>query len=136
MKDDEWIECEHVIKTEPMVRLEREINGLKQNIISATKRAKKKLRKKILRIDTQLSKLCRNRRFKSEPQNYWVVVSMKPNNHATTKLQFICQMTQFPISLNDATTGHKLQGMSKDVIIITSWPKSGLFRNWEYTVFS
>ena len=61
---------------------------------------------------------------------------MKPNNNATTKLQFICQMTQFPINLNDATTGHKLQGMSKDVIIITLWPKDGLFRNWKYTVLS
>ena len=48
-------------------------------------------------------------------------------------------MTQFPINLNDATTGHKLQGMSKDVLIITSWPKGGLyalFKNWEYVVLS
>ena len=45
-------------------------------------------------------------------------------------------MTQFSINLNDATTGHKLQGMSKDVIIITSWPKGGLFRNWECTILS
>ena len=31
---------------------------------------------------------------------------------------------------------HKLQGSSKDHIIITSWPKNGLFKNWEYTVLS
>ena len=135
-KDVEWIECKHVIKTEPMVWLEREINWLKEKILSATKREKKQLHKQVLRINKQLSRLCRTRRFKLEPQNYRVVVSMKPNNHATTKLQFICQMTQFPINLNDATTGHKLQGMLKDVIIITSWPKGGLFRNWEYTVLS
>ena len=42
MKDVEWIECEHVIKTEPMVRLEREINELTQKILSATKRKKEK----------------------------------------------------------------------------------------------
>jgi len=39
--------------------------------------------------------------------------------------------------LNDGTTGHKLQGMSKDVIIVTSWPTGGLsknFKNWEYVV--
>ena len=110
-KDVEWIECEHVIKTETMDRLEREINGLKQKILSATKRAGKKLRKKISCIDKQLSRLCKTRRFKLEPQNHRVVVSMKPQNHATTKLQFTCQMTQFPINLNDATAGHKLQGM-------------------------
>ena len=83
-----------------------------------------------------MSSLCRTRRFELEPQKYRVVVSVKPHNHATTKLQFTCQMTQFPINLNIATTGHKLQGMSKDVIIITSWPRGGLFRNWEYTVLS
>lgn len=109
----EWIKCEHVIKTETMVRLEREINGLKQKSPSATKRARKQLGKNILRINKQLSRLCKTRRFKLEPQNYRVVMSMKPNNHKTSKLQFICQMTQFTINLNAATTGHKLQGMSK-----------------------
>ena len=47
-KDVEWIKCEHLIKTEPMVRLEREMNGLKQKTQSAKKRARKKLRKQIL----------------------------------------------------------------------------------------
>ena len=50
--------------------------------------------------------------------------------------QMKCNMIQLPINLNDATTGHKLQGMSKDVVIITSWPKGGLFKNWEYVVLS
>ena len=45
-KDVEWIECEHAIKTEPMVRREREINGLKQKIPSVTKRTKRQLGKK------------------------------------------------------------------------------------------
>ena len=58
------------------------------------------------------------------------------DNFATTKIKFGCSMTQFPVNLNDGTTGHKLQGMSKDFLIITSWPSGGLFRNWEYTVLS
>ena len=41
-KDVEWIECEHVIKTEPMVWLDREINKLTEKILSATKRTRKK----------------------------------------------------------------------------------------------
>ncbi len=48
-------------------------------------------------------------------------------------------MNQIPANLNDGTTGHKLQGMSKDVIIVTSWPTGGLskiFENWEYVVLS
>jgi hypothetical protein len=48
-------------------------------------------------------------------------------------------MIQIPANINDATTGHKLQGMSKDVIIVSSWPTGGLatmFKNWEYVVLS
>jgi hypothetical protein len=43
-------------------------------------------------------------------------------------------MRQIPANTNDATTGHKLQVMSKDVIIVTSWPTG--FKNWEYVVLS
>jgi hypothetical protein len=35
-------------------------------------------------------------------------------------------MKQIPANNNDATTGHKLQGMSKDVMVISSWPTRGL----------
>jgi hypothetical protein len=48
-------------------------------------------------------------------------------------------MIQIPANINDATTGHKLQGMSKDVIVVSSWPTGGLatmFKNWEYVVLS
>ena len=43
-------------------------------------------------------------------------------------------MKQIPANTNNASTGHKLQGMSKDVIIVTSWPTG--FKNWEYVVLS
>jgi hypothetical protein len=33
-------------------------------------------------------------------------------------------MTLFPVNINTASMGHKLQGMSKDIIMLTSWPKS------------
>ncbi len=48
-------------------------------------------------------------------------------------------MKQIPANSNDAITGHKLQGMSKDVIVVTSWPTGGLaaiFKNWEYVILS
>ena len=45
-------------------------------------------------------------------------------------------MKQFPANINDATTGHKLQGMSKDVIIVASWPTTSMFRNWECVILS
>ncbi len=48
-------------------------------------------------------------------------------------------MNQISANSNDATMGHKLQGMSKDVIVVISWPTGGLaamFKNWEYVVLS
>ena len=70
-----------------------------------------------------------------KPQKYNVKVKAKPHLMVVEQ-EFRCNMTQFPINSNDATTGHKLQGMSKDVVIITSWPKGGTFKNWEYGVLS
>jgi hypothetical protein len=45
-------------------------------------------------------------------------------------------MKQIPANTNDGTTGHKLQGMSKDIIIVVSRPTASMFRNWEYVVLS
>lgn len=42
-------------------------------------------------------------------------------------------MFQLPINMNDATMGHKLQGMSKDNLIVTSWTFT---ENWIYVVLS
>ncbi|KAL7493251.1 hypothetical protein ACHAWT_002307 [Skeletonema menzelii] len=42
-------------------------------------------------------------------------------------------ITQVPINMNDATTGHKLQGMSKDKLIVTNWTFKS---NWVYVVLS
>ena len=80
--------------------------------------------------------MCKSRRFRLETHTKRVALNVKPHRSAYTKMEFRCQMTQLPVNLNDATTGHKLQDMSKDAVIITSWPKGGLFKNWEYTVLS
>ncbi len=48
-------------------------------------------------------------------------------------------MKRIPANSNDATMGHKLQGMSKDIIVVTSWPTGRLAamgKNWEYAVLS
>ncbi len=48
-------------------------------------------------------------------------------------------MKQIPANSDDAAIGHKLQGMSKDAIIVSSWPTRGLaamFENWEYVILS
>ena len=44
-----------------------------------------------------------------------------------------CRVFQFPVNSSDAITGHKLQGLTKDNLIVYSWNKS---TGWIYVVLS
>ena len=44
------------------------------------------------------------------------------------------KVKQVPVNSNIATTGHKLQGMSKDVLIVNDW--NYRCANWVYVVLS
>jgi hypothetical protein len=48
-------------------------------------------------------------------------------------------MALFPVNINTSSTGHKLQGRSKDILIVMPCPKFKniiCFRNWEDVVLS
>jgi hypothetical protein len=81
-------------------------------------------------LSTELKDL----RFKLERELFSTKVSVKEFVGSKKKIQFNCRMKHISANINDASTGHKLQGMSKDVIIVTSWPTG--FKNWEYVVLS
>jgi hypothetical protein len=42
-------------------------------------------------------------------------------------------LMHFPVGLNHATTGHKLQGKSVDSLVIVEW---SIVKNWAYVVLS
>ena len=44
-----------------------------------------------------------------------------------------CSVTQIPVHASHAITGHKLQGLTKDNLIVSSWNKS---TNWIYVILS
>ena len=86
-------------------------------------------------IQNDLVQISKTRRFKIETVHYsGASVNVKMHNMAESKEKIFCDITQFPVNLNDASTVHKLQGLSKDVIIITSW--ANRWDNWEYTILS
>ena len=77
----------------------------------------------------------RLRRFKLKPENMAVKVKVQPSHMRNAKFEFMCQITQFQVNLNNVTTSHNLQGMSKDALIISSVPNKklrALSKNWEY----
>ncbi len=85
----------------------------------------------------KMAKEMNDRRFKLEPEQISPEVTVKHCYMSSKK--FRCKMMQIPANSNDATTGLKLQGMSKDAIIVSSWPTGSLaamFKNWEYVILS
>ena len=49
------------------------------------------------------------------------------------KMQMQMTLTQFPIVINHATTGHKLQGKSMDALVVAQWSNT---KNWPLVVLS
>jgi hypothetical protein len=100
---------------------------------------KQTIESKLDDLNNKLAKEMISRRFKLEPEQFSPEVSVKRYHASSKKVAFRCKMKQIPANSNDATTGHKLQGMSKDAIIVSSWPTGSLaamFKNWEYVVLS
>ena len=78
-------------------------------------------------------------KFKLGPEHFSPIISLKLTNSFSKKQPFQCKLKKNPANSNDATTSHKLQGMLKDVLIVSSWPTGGLaamFKYWEYVVLS
>ena len=71
-------------------------------------------------------------RIKSTKSTYTVnypVIEANRKERLKTKIT----LTQFPILINHATTGHKLQGKSMDALVIAEWSK---VKNWALVVLS
>ncbi len=140
--DVEWVECEHVNKTSFLTQLESQIKELKCQLDLTPndhKIERKKIKSKLDDLNNKLAKEMTGRKFKLEPEQFSPEVTVKHYQTSSKKVSFRCKMKQIPANSNDATTGHKLQGMSKDAIIVSSWPTGGLaamFKNWEYVVLS
>jgi hypothetical protein len=141
-EDVEWVECKNVNKTNLISQLESQINELKQQLDLPPKdhqSTKQTNKSKLVDLNNKLAKEMIGRRFKLEPEQFLPEVSVKHYHASSKKVTFRCKMKQIPANSNDATTRHKLQGMSKDAIIVSSWPTGSLaamFENWEYVVLS
>jgi hypothetical protein len=140
--DVEWVECEHVNKTSLVAQLESQTNELKRqlNFLPNDHQSKKQtIKSKLDDLNNKLAKEMNSCRFKLEPEQFSPEVTVKHHHASSKKVTFQCKMKQIPANNNDATTSHKLQGISKDAIIVSSWPTGSLaamFKNWEYVILS
>ena len=139
-KHVDWVEFEYHPKSKTIVNLEAEIRELELELIAhqescdtsrATKRARTRsksamvvdetlsdLHERLEKLKGHLKKEQQSRRFKLGPQISHPTVSYTNHDHSTYKEKARCKMTQIPVVLADAITGHKLQGMTIPNVII------------------
>ncbi len=138
--DVEWVEYKHVNKTGSIIQLETNINNLTYQLELAKTDNQAQKQEIQTNLENQKNKLEKiiERKFKLGPEQFTPILSLKLYNR-NPKKPFGCKMKLILENSNDATTGHKLQGMSKDFSTVSSWPTGGLaamFKNWEYVVLS
>ena len=75
----------------------------------------------------------KTRTFKLEPREFSATIKLPLTEDLSTTVGN-AKIKQVPVNSNVATTGHKLQGMSKDIIIVNSW--NYRCANWFYVVLS
>jgi hypothetical protein len=140
--DVEWVECEHENKTSFVAQLESQINELRCRLDFCPNNhqsKKQKIKTKLDDLHNKLAKEMISRRFKLELEQFLPEVSVKHHHASSKKVTFQYKMKQIPANSYDALTSHKLQGMSKDAIIVSSWPTEGLaamFKIGEYVILS
>lgn len=73
------------------------------------------------------------RYFRLKPQQFTTTINFPVTQDCKMKLGNV-SVTQIAVNSNIATTGHKLQGMSKDTLIVNNWNYQ--CANWIYVVLS
>ena len=94
---------------------------------------------RIAQLEDKITKMTLDRRFNIEPEKHEATVTVRPSRMSSIEDCYDLNMTLLPVNISTASTGHKLQGRSKDTLIITSWPNFNnnyIFTNWEYVVLS
>ena len=74
--------------------------------------------------------------FRLEPDEFSAVINFPLTSDGNgIKVKFgNVKVSQIPVNCNIATTGHKLQGMSLDNLVVNSWTWDYKFENWVYVV--
>ena len=126
--DVEYMECEVVDNSSHIKSMSKKLQAL---LLSPQN---DRNTRRINHLKQKIEKERDKKVFRLEPITTKTTVKCSINEN-TPRLTFKTIMTQFPINLADAVTGHKLQGRTLEKIIITGWGLN-MWRNWEYTVLS
>ena len=128
----EWVEFEHFPDNEKIKALKEEIETL-QNELEGSDDDEEKTAQ-LDKLNASLRMQQRTRHFRLSPHKFTATVQVALDDSVSERVELKgVSITQIPVNMNDATTGHKLQGMSKDNLIVVSW---SFIPNWIYVVLS
>jgi hypothetical protein len=137
-KHVEWVEFEYYPnpKSSEIEKLEKEIEEKDWELDIHKQESPELLEilnKELDKLQVHLKKIKQSTRFKLKPSTTSPTVSFSLHDKVTQRSLAKCRMTQIPVILADAITGHKTQGMTFHNVIVPSW---GNQNNWAYVVLS
>ena len=83
--DVEWIECKHVVKTDTMLQLEKQLHLLSLKLEATSSSQKRKLQKQMKYLKTKLARLSTTRQLKLHPKTNTITVEVKSFYASKTK---------------------------------------------------
>ena len=139
--DVDWVELEHYPESDEILALKEKVQTLEHELATSAHPQYIQQEKvtKLAKLEEALRNEKMKHRFQLKPKKIYCGVRCKVHPMAPKSKRgnaYGCHVIQIPINLNDATTGHKLQGMSKDIVIVSEWPAGGIYTNWEYVILS
>lgn len=145
-KDVDYLQFAHHPKSHRIMAMEKRLMELQQDLNNheqlfdvgtrqtlQTKNTISGLQKTIIEVKKNMTRELHRKTFMLKPQKFQCKVKVSPNDLTVEKQQMKCNLLQLPVNASDAITGHKLQGLTKDRLIVYSWNKS---TNWIYVVLS
>lgn len=140
--DTNYIQCEHFPQTLQQRKLQERILELNQKLQESDNSPEVSMQ--ISHLQKKLDRISASRQFKLYPKEYTCTIDknilttdddLYRGNRLTgiPKRKCRVKLQQYPINLNDATTGHKLQGMTKNTLIVRDW---SFQPGWLYTNLS
>eukprot|EP00956_Cyclotella_meneghiniana_P000819 scaffold922_cov53-Cyclotella_meneghiniana.AAC.1 len=142
IEDVEWITVELMDNTDEIDTVAKKVNDLEQKlkeIDSNTNTTTTNIKRELEILQEELKVMHRSRQFNITPERRNVEATVQPSRICSIRDTFKLEMNLLPVNIATACTGHKLQGRSKDTLVITSWPQfknNVVFQNWEYVVLS
>ena len=147
-RDVEYAEFEHFPPNFTQKKLLSEISRLEELVdgvsMSDESNSNDSLKAELEKVRIEYEAACAKRRFKLYPKTYYCIFNKnlielddqgyRDGLFAKMKRRNCkVKLLQLPVNLNDATTGHKLQGMTKQNLIVRAWCYTS---GWIYTVLS